>query len=160
MVAPFYCHFLFNVCAAFFFIRPFSTLSQEGINVLCIFAGLIYGWGFYGLMIPSIMAMVALGFTGLYSVSDIVVQGFGNDIVIFALLMFVVIGLMNDLGVTKIFAGWLLKRKFLQGRPWAFSAMVCFVAYIVTALSNNFVAMFLVWGMWYGIFKTYELEAM
>ena len=141
-----------------FFIRPFSTLSQEGINVLCIFAGLIYGWGFYGLMIPSIMAMVALGFTGLYSVSDIVVQGFGNDIVIFALLMFVVIGLMNDLGVTKIFAGWLLKRKFLQGRPWAFSAMVCFVAYIVTALSNNFVAMFLVWGMWYGIFKTYEFK--
>lgn len=158
---PWWLHFaiiFFLMFIVHYFIKPFSTLSQEGINVLCIFAGLIYGWGFYGLLIPSLMAMVALGYTGLYTVSQIVVQGFGNDIVIFALLMFVVVGLMNELGITKIFAAWLLKRKFLQGRPWAFSAMMCFVAYVVTALSNNFIAMFLVWGMWYSIFKSYDFK--
>lgn len=140
------------------FLKPVGALSQEGVNVLCIFAGLIYGWGFFGLLIPSLMAMVALGFSGLYTVAEIVVQGFGNDIVIFSLLMFVFVGLMNELGITKVFAGWLLNRRFLKGRPWAFSAMMCFVAYMVTALSNNFVAMFLVWGMWYGIFKTYDFK--
>ena len=89
---PWWLHFaiiFFLMFIVHYFIKPFSTLSQEGINVLCIFAGLIYGWGFYGLLIPSLMAMVALGYTGLYTVSQIVVQGFGNDIVIFALLMFV-----------------------------------------------------------------------
>ncbi len=142
-----------------YFIKPVGPLSQEGVNVLCIFAGLIYGWGFYGLLIPSIMSIIALGFTGLYKISDIVVQGFGNDIVIFVLLMFIFIGLMQDLGITQNFAVWLLKRKFLQGRPWLFSAMMCFVAYIVCAVTNNFVAMFMVWGMWYSIFEIYDFKA-
>lgn len=137
---------------------PVYGLTPEGVSVLCIFLGLIYGWGFAGLLVPSLMAMVALGFTGLYSVSEIIVQGFGNDIVIFCVMMFVIVGCMIDTGITEIFARWLLTRKFLQGRPWAFSAMLCFVAYVVVALSNNFIAMFFVWGMWYGIFKTYHFK--
>lgn len=141
-----------------FFIKPTGSLSQEGVNVLCIFAGLIYGWGFYGLLIPSIMSIVALGFTGLYTVSEIAVQGFGNDIVIFVLLLFILVGLMQDLGITQNFAVWLLTRKILHGRPWLFSAMMCFVAYAVCAITNNFVAMFMVWGMWYSIFNTYKFK--
>ena len=140
------------------FVSPFYGLTTEGVSVLCIFAGLIYGWGFAGLLVPSLMSMVALGFSGLYSVSEIVVQGFGNDIVIFCVLMFVIVSCMIDCGVTEIFAGWLLTRRFLQGRPWAFSAMLCFVAYVVVAMSNNFIAMFFVWGIWYGIFKTYHFK--
>lgn len=141
-----------------FLIKPSGVLSQEGVNVLCIFAGLIYGWGFFGLLIPSIMSIIALGFTGLYTVSEIAVQGFGNDIVIFVLLLFIFIGLMQELGITQNFAVWLLTRKLLQGRPWLFSAMMCFVAYIICAVTNNFVAMFMVWGMWFSIFKTYDFK--
>lgn len=141
-----------------YFIPPFYGLTTMGVNVLCVFIGLIYGWGFAGLLVPSLMSMVALGFTGLYTVSEIVVQGFGNDIVIFCVMMFIIVGCLIDAGITEIFAGWLLARKFLQGRPWVFSAMLCFIAYVVVALSNNFIAMFFVWGIWYGIFKTYHFK--
>lgn len=141
-----------------YFIKPTGALTQEGINVLCIFAGLIYGWGFYGLLIPSFMALVALGFTGLYTVSGIVIQGFGNDIVIFVLLLFIYIGLMQDLRITDSLAAWMLKNKLLRTRPWMFSATMGFVAFLITALTNSFVALFMVWGMWYTIFKKYEFE--
>lgn len=149
----FFCMFILH-----YFIPPFYGLTPMGVNVLCVFIGLIYGWGFSGLLVPSLMALVALGFTGLYTVSEIVVQGFGNDVVIFCVMMFIIVGCLIDVGITEIFAGWLLTRKFLQGRPWAFSAMLCFVAYVVVALSNNFIAMFFVWGIWYEIFKTYHFK--
>ena len=72
----------------FQFIPPFTdSITQTGMDALGIFLGVLYGWTFVSMIWPSLLGMVACGFTGLMTVQDSFLQGFGADIVIITLFV-------------------------------------------------------------------------
>lgn len=69
----YYIHSL--ICIAimfgFQFIPPFTdTITQTGMNALGIFLGVLYGWSFVSMIWPSLLGMVACGFTGLMTMQE------------------------------------------------------------------------------------------
>ena len=50
----------------FRFLPPIGTITSTGMAVVGIFLGLIWGWSTMGLLVPSILSMIAFGFTSLY----------------------------------------------------------------------------------------------
>ena len=61
------------ICVAFIFgfglLTPFGSLEKLGMQVLGIFIGLLYGWTFIGFIWPSLLGLLALGFTEYGSMS-------------------------------------------------------------------------------------------
>ena len=43
---------------------PPPGITEMGMNILGVFLGLLYGWSFIGFAWPSMICLVALGFTG------------------------------------------------------------------------------------------------
>ena len=73
----------------FRFIPPFTdSITETGMEVLGIFLGVLYGWTFISMIWPSLLGMVACGFTGLMTIQESFLQGFGADIVIITLFVF------------------------------------------------------------------------
>ena len=67
----------------FGFIPPFGDVTVVGMRMLGIFLGLLYGWSTCGMFWPSLLGWVAIGLSGIASVKEIMVQGFGNETVVF-----------------------------------------------------------------------------
>lgn len=134
-------------------VQPFSTVTPVGVKVIGVFLGVIYGWGTCGMLWPSLLGMVALGLTGLFSVTDAIALGMGNQMVLFMILMLIVVENMNHTGIIINIANWMISRPICKGRPWVFATMIFFTAFIVSGFANAFPALFLCWGFWYSIFK-------
>ena len=100
---------------------PFLALTQQGMTVLGIFIGLIYGLSTVGGIWPSLLAIFAVPLTGAAPLAATLASGLGADSNFLMLFMMVVAELLAANNVTKILAFWLMGRGFLQGRPWLFS---------------------------------------
>lgn len=64
-------HYIFEILTviimfAGFFMPEIETLPPFGVQVLFIFIGLVVGWSVVGLIMPSILGLIALAFTRLH----------------------------------------------------------------------------------------------
>ncbi len=62
-----------------------GTVTPYGMAVLGVFIGLVYGWTFIGLMIPSLFGAVTLATTGYGTVQDVFIAMFSNPTVLMML---------------------------------------------------------------------------
>ena len=73
----------------FGFLPPFGPLTQLGMQILGIFIGCIYGWTIGEMIWPSLLSLIAVGFTDYSTVSAMFTSAFGNQtllIVLFSLI--------------------------------------------------------------------------
>ena len=68
---------------------PIGALTPVGMDVLGIFIGVVYGWTTVELIWPSLVGFFALGFTDITTMQNMFIMGFGNDVWVFMLLMFI-----------------------------------------------------------------------
>lgn len=142
----------------FQFIPPFiSGISETGMNVLGIFIGMLYGWTFVEMIWPSILGMVACGFTGLMTVQESFMQGFGSDLVMITLFVFVFTAFMEMSGLNQWIANWFISRKIVIGRPYIFLLMMCLSAWILAMFTYCFAAIIVIWSVFYSISKELRL---
>ncbi len=151
-----YLHFV--VIALLMFALPYlpapTPITPLGMKLAGVFFGLLYGWSTCGMFWPSLMGLIAIGLSGLYpTVSGAVAAGIGNENVIFCILIFTVIELLNDCGLVKLLTNFLLTRKSIQGKVWRLVIALLAVSFTLAAVGQAFAAMFLVWEMWYAIFS-------
>lgn len=86
----------------FRFLPPIGTITSTGMAVVGIFLGLIWGWSTMGLLVPSILSMIAFGFTSLYGdVTTVFTAGIGSQNVLIVLLTFGILGILQASGVTR-----------------------------------------------------------
>lgn len=85
--------------------------------------------------------------------NQVFMQGFGNNVVLTIILFFIFGAYLESTGLSNTIASWLLKRKFIAGKPWIFILMVFFTAYALAVLINMYAAIIILWGILYPIFE-------
>lgn len=143
----------------FQFIPPFTdAITHTGMNALGIFLGVLYGWTFVSMIWPSLLGMVACGFTGLMTVQESFLQGFGADIVIITLFVFIFAAFMEQSGLNRWIANWFISRKVVIGRPYVFLAMMVISAWVLSTFTYIFAAIIVLWSVFYNISRELGFE--
>ncbi len=143
----------------FQFIPPFTdAITHTGMDALGIFLGVLYGWTFVSMIWPSLLGMVACGFTGLMTVQESFLQGFGADIVIITLFVFIFAAFMEQSGLNRWIANWFISRKIVIGRPYVFLAMMVISAWVLSTFTYIFAAIIVLWSVFYNISRELGFE--
>ncbi len=142
-------------------VPPLGSITPYGMKILGIFIGLLYGWTASNLIWPTFLGMIALVSTGAFTMKEFFTQSFGNETVVFLLVIFVFTGLVDAVGLIKFIANWFVSRKCVNGRPWVFSTLVIFGAFVAGGFINMFAALIVFWGIIYIVsdmfgFKPYD----
>ncbi|MDO4281942.1 MAG: hypothetical protein Q4C56_09955 [Peptococcaceae bacterium] len=147
-------HFIIILALMFGFgyLPPIGTVTTVGMKMLGVFLGLLYGWSTCGMLFPSLLGWVAIGFSGIAPVKDIMTQGFGNEIIIFLVFILVLVQMLADSGAVDNVANYIITRPWLQGRPWLFSAIFLCVCGLLASFGQAFAAFLLCWGILFSIF--------
>lgn len=146
-----YLHVLIIVALmfGFRFIPPVGTITTLGMQIIGIFASIIYGWSTMGMVWPSFLGIFALG---LLPGSDMVATfkaGFGDRVTVAIFLFLLFSNLIDKVGLSAYIANWCISRKFAQGRPWVITAMFCVAGGLISCFVNVFAGMILMWSVFY-----------
>lgn len=153
----YYVHCLVFVFFLFIFGRivpPMAPITDYGMRILGVFFGTLYAWIFIDILWPSLIAMVALAFTGYASMSKVFAEGFGSDLVLIIFFIFLFTRYLEDTGLNKTFSTWLITRKALAGKPWLLISMIFLAAYIIAILMNIYAGIVVLWSITYNIAET------
>ena len=101
-------HSLVSIALMFLFrlLPAPAPITEMGMAVLGAFLGIIYGWITVGMFWPSLLGLVALGFSGYGDVKSVFLEGFGSNNVLVVILMFLILGILEQAGITR----WLALR--------------------------------------------------
>lgn len=69
---------MFAIMAIFHVLPGIGTITPYGMKLLGVFIGLIYGWTFIGMLVPSIIGCFGLGFAGFGSIENVTLALFNN----------------------------------------------------------------------------------
>ncbi|MDL2213993.1 anion permease [Clostridia bacterium OttesenSCG-928-O13] len=102
------------------FLPPIPTLSADGMQVLCIFAGTLLLWLTLSIDWPSILCIGALALVPSLSMNGLLSASFGNSTFAFLLFTFLcTYALSQTPFIRRCAVGFVCSRPALRG-PWAF----------------------------------------
>lgn len=127
------------------FLPPVGAITQGGMNLLGIFLAMLYGWTFCDLIWVSMLGIVAIGFSGVVTLPEFLVAGFGSDSLVYILFLFFFTGVISDVGLVDYISNKMISFKFLTNRPWLFSTFILIGSFISAAFINMFAAMIVFW---------------
>lgn len=126
-----------------FFMPEIQALPPYGVQVLFIFLGLLVGWSTVGLIMPSILGLIALAFTDDFTIKSVWAAGFGSEIVILIILFCVFSKWLENVGFTDTLVNWFLSRKCFYGKPWLFITCFFLVVFALAFFASCFPAIFI-----------------
>ncbi len=122
------------------FIPAPAPLTPLGVQILGIFIGLIYGWIACGMIWPSLVGIVMLGFTTYGgSPQASLASALTNSSALTMIVCFVLFSFISASGITDVVAKWLVTRKFTIGKPWAFAATLMLAGAFLGGVLNTIV---------------------
>ena len=146
-----YIHTVIGVIIMFcgWFIPPIEPITEVGMQIAGIFLGLIYLWSTSGMLWPSIMGIAAMIISDYGTMTSVLAASFGNYNVWVAVLMMAIFGVVEQFGVNDYIVRWVLTRKIINGRPWIFTFLWFFTAFILALLGGGFAIIFMFWALTY-----------
>lgn len=141
-----------GIIAIFFMLPEIPPLTSLGVKVLGIFIATVYGWTTCGLVWPSIASLVALTLTGYSDLKSLISFGIGHETTLFTFFMLIIIGIINDSGLSKYIANSILKLKISNGRPWTLYFLFIVASYLVGTFAA-LGATLICWNIFYNIAK-------
>lgn len=129
------------------FVPAAGYLSSYGTTIVGIFIGVIFGYLFFGMTMPSFLALIALGFSGYDTVAGTLRSSIGNSIVLYTFAILIFSQVLQDSGLADRMINWLVTTRICKGRPWALSGMLMMTAFIVSLLVNFVPPCIIIWGM-------------
>ncbi len=142
---PLHIVIMFTLIIGFHFVPPAAGITQGGMNLIGIFLAMLYGWTFCDLLWVSMLGIVAIAFSGVVTLPEFLVMGFGSDTLVYILFIFFFTGVISDVGLIDYISNKMISFKFLTGRPWLFSTFIIIGSYISAAFINMFAAMIVFW---------------
>lgn len=142
-------------------IPPVAPITKLGMQCLGIFIGIVYAWSTTSLLWPSFLGMVAVVLTGAYTMNTWLPVSFANTTVVFLIFIFAFTKVIDDAGVVKFLAAWIMSRKIVRGRPWLFSFFLLLGAFIGGMFVSGFATALIFWSILYAVcqqfgYKPYE----
>ena len=102
----------------FRFLPPFGGLNEISMQVIGVFAGIIYGWITLSIGWPSILGLVAFGLTDYTNMTDLLVSAFASQTVVMIMGLLLLAAFIQQAGLTTVIVDFLLSRKSAKGRPY------------------------------------------
>lgn len=121
-----------------FIIPPPAPITEMGIAVVFIFIGMIWGWSTCGMLWPSLLGVIMLGFTG-YAATPEAALGLmlTNTTFIASLVGFILFAYINETNLLDVVSTWLVSRKFAAGKPWVFVTFLFFALAVASPFIGN-----------------------
>ena len=142
----------------FRFIPAPAPITQMGMACLGIFLGAVWGWITVGMLWPSLMGLVAYGFSGYISVSDAFTQGFGHNNTLTLIIIFGILGIMESAGLTEWIALKIIHMRVGKGRPWVIMFLLALAAFVLVAVTCSWASALFVWSVFYKIVENNGIE--
>lgn len=150
-------HFIigFAIMIGFRFV-PVGVLPEVtavGLQVLGVFIGTIYLWTTVDPILGSITSMVMLGFTDWAAMNYVLLQGFGNAVLVQCLFLMIIMGGLTDRKINAYIARFILTRKMIEGKPWVFTGAIVFGSYLMSVFVGCFAPIFLFWPVLTSVYE-------
>lgn len=142
---PLHIFIMLALIVGFHFVPPAAGITQGGMNLIGIFLAMLYGWTACDLLWVSMMGIVAIGFSGVVTLPEFLVMGFGSDTLVYVLFIFFFTGVISEVGLIDYISNKMISFPFLTNRPWLFSAFIIIGSYISAAFINMFAALIVFW---------------
>lgn len=155
MKTKYYIHCLVGIMLmlVFQFIAPFGPVTELGVKVLGVFLGTMYLWTFVDTLWPSLFGVIMLALTGFDSFNNLLANTFGSPIVVMLFFVIMLTGAISEEGVCEYISRWFITRKFSNGRPWVFTAMLMLGTYLLAVLTAPSPTIFIFWPILYSLFQ-------
>lgn len=151
-----YIHFII-MCAimiVFRIIPPFLSMTPEGMSVLGVFIGWIYGICFSDMFIACLLAFVGISLTGIQPITEYYVGGFASETAVILIFSMIFIGgLVDKFDLTNLLLQKMFTIKVFYGKPWLFSISFLILSYIVCTFTNPYVMILFVYQIIISISK-------
>ena len=144
-----YIHYaiMFLLTAIICLCPPFGQITKEGMLVLGVFVGVLYGGIFIDLIWPSFFGFTMLGILQLMGSVAAFATGFSNATWLMCLIVMIFAGAMEAMDVTTVIANWLLSRTIFQKSPWALIVGIAVISYILGLLGLMLAVTFMMWAI-------------
>ena len=106
-------------------ITPPEGLTSEGLAVVGVFFGVLYGWLFIDMIWPSFMGLVVLGMTLPQPMDTVLGGAFGNNTFLLLLSFCMVASIINSAGIAEYVARRIISVPIVAGRPYVLIFMLC-----------------------------------
>ena len=128
-----------------------APLTPLGMNLIGIFLGLLYGWIFVDIVWPSMAGLLALMLIGGMAPKVLLNSSFGDPIVVMMFFIFIFCAAIDQYGLSRFISMWFITRKFVQGKPWAFTFIFLASIFILGGLTSASPAALIGWAILYAI---------
>ena len=118
---------VFAFCFFFQFVPPFAGITTLGMGILGCFIGAVWGWITIGMVWPSLMGLLGLGFTSL-GIDKVMSTCMTSTPVLGLIFCMGVVGVAMKTGAFDWLVSLLLGNKFMQGKPWLTIWLVMVIA--------------------------------
>ena len=129
------------------FLPAIGAITEYGTTIVGIFIGVIFGYCTIGMILPSFMCFIALGFSGWGAVPEVMQAAIGNSTVLYIISILILSAMLEECGLTNKLVNWLVTRKFIKGKPWALSFMFLLAAYVGSLFVNAIPPTFICWAL-------------
>lgn len=140
------------IMIGFGFLPGPGPITHFGMQMLGIFFGMVYGWSTLDQIWPSLFGLVMLALTDYNTIENVLIEGWGSSTVFIIILVLIFSQAISDAGISRWLAIKAINHKIFFGRPWLFTAVLIFTAFLLSALTGNaFVGMLIMWAITYDI---------
>ena len=135
-------------------LEPIGAITPLGMQILGIFIALIYCWSTVGSIWPSLIGILAIGFTDYDTVNGAIKNAMGNDVVWQLILIMIMLVPIEAEGVANHISKFIISLKIAKGRPWVLSSLFLFSTYILSAATSGTATILLMWAILYSLLKS------
>ncbi len=122
-----------------YLVPTWGPVSRMGVQYLCIMIGWIYMSVILGgLLLPSVLSLVACVIPGYFTSSSIVTTTLGNSITLLMIFIFIMVYIFQKTKTGEFLVRWLLSRKIVNGRPYLFTAFFLLAVIVIGAVIGSF----------------------
>ena len=116
-----------------------------------IFLGVVYLWTFVDTLWPCFLGVLMLAFSGFTPAPRVLSSFLGNPMVVMIFFTLCFATALIKSNVSSWLAQWILRRDFIIGRPWTFTAVILVTSYFLAFFEQTAIC-FLIWPVLYRIF--------
>lgn len=118
-----------------------GAVTIYGMAMIGLFIGLVWGWTFLGLLMPSLIGAFVLAFSGFEAFEEAFMAMFNNGIVLMLLVGMLVFDAINQSGAADFMLAKILGNERAQDNPQAIVSLLLLGALVICCFGGQMVMM-------------------
>lgn len=125
------------IIAIFWFLPPVAPMTVIGNKVIGVFIGTVLLLSLVDTVWPVFLSVILLSRTGVASINTIISNSFGNWIIYFILMSFMMTHALNESGFINRVVAKFMSMKFVTKTPWIFTFSIGMLGMILAAFMDQ-----------------------